>query len=113
MKDLREYPRTRYRRAWIVKDDGVAMNWNGSCMYYAYSHQHTGEVFFVKADADFVAKKQRRLRKLGGYDKIEVHVQPVMVPRSDGGRPHVRALRIMRDEERRENKLARRRNDGQ
>ena len=98
--DLREYPKHRYRRAWIVKNSGIAMQFNGEWCYTNYSDAQVGEVFFVRKDAKFVQQQERELLATIGHaeDAKKIKVQPVMIPIYGGASEHVRALRMMNKE---------------
>lgn len=80
MAESREYPKRRWVRGWIVKDDGIAVNWNGVGNYIGYSHRAIGEVFMNKSDADFVLKEKRRICVAIGCDPQDIQIQPVMIP---------------------------------
>jgi hypothetical protein len=101
-RKLREYHDTRYRRAWIVKDNGTAMHFNGLTSYVGWSEQAAGEVFFLRKDATSVRDEKRRMYRLIKQNPKNVVIQPVMVPISVGPSEHVRALRVMRAEVRKE-----------
>lgn len=98
----REYHDTRYRRAQIVKDNGTAMHFNGLASYVGWSELVAGEVFFFREDAKFVLDEKRKMYRLIKHDPKTVVIQPVMVPISVGPSEHVRALRVMRAEVRKE-----------
>jgi hypothetical protein len=60
------------------------------------------EVFFVHKDAKFVRDEKRKIYRLIRQDPKTVVIQPVMIQLSVGLSEHVRALRVMRAEVRKE-----------
>jgi hypothetical protein len=113
VKDLREYPRTRYRRAWIVIDRDTVMQCNGNLSYYPGS---VGELFWVRKDAVLVRQEQvamysrwangaardgstREAEKWLNHAK-SVYVRAIMIPHAIGPSEHVRAMRIAKLESR-------------
>lgn len=94
-RDLTEYPRRLWRRAWVVLDSGIILRSNGSSLYIGYTNRQPGEVFLSKADADYVCREHRRILVAIGAEKRDCRVQPILIPVMERS-PHAQRMRVLK-----------------